>query len=225
MSKSVLVQRGHWAPRERGFETGTGARGEQEVVGVIAARLVNLLASDPRFAARAIPGAIPADVKTGAYRVDAFLSLHCDGNTNPGRKGWGVGYPDGAVNKRLADLIAAEIDKFHPSRQIRDNYTRNMSGYYGWSRVPTPGPEVLVEHGFSSSPEEKRWMLDNAGLLARAEYVALCRFFGFRPQGRDSGERKSRLRAFILAAKAVGWPWGRLKQTAEWLEWKRSGGK
>lgn len=208
----VLVQKGHVAPREPGFLGGTGAKGEQEVVSVIGDRLYNALDADPRFECRLIPGAIPADVKSGAYRVDAFISLHCDGSTDPKRKGWGVGYPKGAVNKKLADLIGARVDAIHPSAQLRDNYTANMSGYYGWSRVPTPGPEVLVEHGFSSSPEEKAWMLANAGELARAHYLALLDYFGLK---------ELPVKRWPLPLPKWFWPWARWRLGRE--EYKRFG--
>ena len=189
MPKNVLVQKGHHAPREPGFEGGTGANGEQEVAGVIGDRLANLLRADSRFAVKVCPGRIPDDVKNGSWRVDAFLSLHCDGSNDPNRGGWGVGYPDGPANRRLASYVGLEIGRFHRSRQLDDNYTRNMSGYYGYSRVPTRGPEVLVEHGFSSNPVEKAWMLENAGRFAKAHYLALCRYFGLEPEGETPAPR------------------------------------
>lgn len=174
---TILIQQGHVHPREKGFEDGTGATGEQEVVRKIGVALAGILGKDSRFTAKVIPGAIPLEVKSGAFQVDAFLSLHCDGSRDPNRRGWGVGYPAGKVNQRFAALVAEEIARFHPSERIRDNYTPNMSGYYGWSRVPTPGPEVLVEHGFVSSPAERKYLLDNIERFARAEYMALLRFY------------------------------------------------
>lgn len=179
---TVVLQKGHHAPREPGHLTETGAQGEQEVVGVIGDHLRKLLGADPRFTVRVIPGAIPADIKNGAYKVDAFISLHCDGSNDPNRRGWGVGYPSGAVNVKLASLIADEFEKLpHPSARLPDNYTPNMSGYYAWTRVPTDGPEVLVEHDFSSSPAGKAWMLTNAARIAAAEYRAVLRHFNLPP--------------------------------------------
>lgn len=174
---TILIQTGHVSPREPGFEGATGATGEQEVVKAIAAQLAVVLAADSRFAHRVIPGKIPADVRSGAWKCDAFLALHCDGSTDKTRRGFGVGYPNHAVNRKLAELIADEIDAIHPSTRIRDNYTSDMAGYYGYSRVPTEGPEVLIEHGFVSSPAERTWMLTNANGIATAEYRALLSFF------------------------------------------------
>src|SRR5688500_15045819 len=137
---TLLLQKGHHAPREPGFEGGTGASGEQQVVGVLGDALEKILKGDNRFAVRVIPGKIPLDVRSGAFEVDAFLSLLCDGSNDKDRRGWGVGYPSGAVNKKCAQDIATELAKIHPSGRLTDNYTTNMSGYYGYSRVPTPGP-------------------------------------------------------------------------------------
>jgi N-acetylmuramoyl-L-alanine amidase len=175
---TVLIQKGHHAPREPGFETGTGAAGEIEVVDKIGNQLALALNKDSRFRVRMIPGLVPPDIRSGAYEVDAYIALHCDGSTDKTRRGWGIGYPSGAVNRKLSDIMGAELEKIHPSDRIRDNYTSAMSGYYGYSRVPTPGPEILIEHGFVSSPTEKRWLLDNAALIARTECAALLKFFG-----------------------------------------------
>ena len=175
---TILIQTGHVAPREPGFETGTGAAGEQEAVKAISAQLEAVLKTDNRFQYRVIPGKIPGDIKSGAFKVDAFVSLHCDGSTDKTRRGWGVGYPAGAVNRSLATGIAAELVKIHPSKRLPDNYTTNMSGYYGWSRVPTPGPEVLVEHGFVSNPAERQWIHDEADKIARCYYAAFLKAFG-----------------------------------------------
>jgi N-acetylmuramoyl-L-alanine amidase len=182
---SILVQKGHAAPREPGFETATGATGEQAVVTLIAKELERAFAADDRFTVRVIPGKVPTDIRSGAYAVDAFIALHCDGSTDKKRRGWGIGYPSGAVNKKLADLVGKEIARIHPSDRIRDNYTSDMSGYYAYSRVPTPGPEILIEHGFVSSPEEREWLTKNAGELAAAERRALLAYFGLPPKPAD----------------------------------------
>jgi hypothetical protein len=122
-----------------------------------------------------VPGLIPDGVD-----VDAALFLHCDGSGNPDVGGFSLGFPEFDVNRRLARLIGAEFARIpdHPV-QRPDNNTADMAGYYGYHHVETPGPEVLVEHGFVSNPREKAWMRRNVGALAEAEYTALCRFFGF----------------------------------------------
>lgn len=200
MSKRVLVQAGHIAPREPGFEGGTGTRGEQELVRDIRDRLVNLLNADARFDPIAAPGDIPDGID-----VDAALFLHADGSSNPRATGYSFGYPNYAVNKRLADLIAAEfmgLDGEPPHHT--DNYTGALRGYYGYSRADTPGPEVLVEHGFLTNPREAAWLRSHTGELAQAHYRALLRYFGFGPV-----KPKTRIRYALWAelpgGKIVRW--------------------
>lgn len=223
--KRIVVQKGHVAPREPGFESGTGTVREQELVTKIGDALAKLLAADDRFDPVVVPGDIPNGIK-----CDAALFLHGDGSTNPAASGYCFGYPNYPVNKKLADLIAVEFDKIpgHPPHRT-DNYTRDLAGYYGYSRVDTPGPEVLVEHGFLTNPAEQAWLFNNIERLAKAEYVALCRFFGYEPREPvppvDPTRRRAALRAWILASYAIGWSWSQIKRTKEWAEYRRLGGK
>lgn len=169
----VLVQMGHVAPREPGFESGTGTAGEIELVRKIGPKLVNLLQADGRFEAILVPGDIPDGIK-----VDAAVFLHADGSGNRSASGYSFGFPNYAVNKRLAKLITEEFEKIpgHPPHHA-DNYTSGERGYYGYKRVDTPGPEVLVEHGFLTNPREREWLVGHVAELALAEYNALRRFF------------------------------------------------
>ncbi len=173
----ILIQAGHQPPLQPGHEDETGAEGERELVVRIQKALVRLLRADDRFEPVPMPGRI-----TDGVDVDAALFLHADGVDEPGPRGFSFGFPDFAVNRRLANLSAAEFERIpdHPPRRD-DNITSDRAQYYGFGHVETPGPEVLVEHGFVSNPTEHRWLLRNVEALARAQHVALCRFFGVRP--------------------------------------------
>jgi N-acetylmuramoyl-L-alanine amidase/Mannosyl-glycoprotein endo-beta-N-acetylglucosaminidase len=177
--KRILVQAGHQRPLEPGFETQTGAPGEAELVADIQRALVHMLNQDPNFHGIPAPGRIDPNVK-----VDGAIFLHADGFTNPSAGGYSLGFPPGfEVNRRLAHLIAEEIEKIpgHPRRRP-DNNTDDMKFYYGFRIVETPGPEVLVEHGFVTNPAEHRWLKAHVNALAQAELNALRRFFGLPVQ-------------------------------------------
>jgi hypothetical protein len=191
--KRVLVQAGHQRPLEPGHEGATGAPGEAALVAEIQASLVGMLQGDPRFEPVAVPGQIPAGIQ-----VDAAIFLHADGASSPEAKGYCFGYPLFPVNKRLADLIATEIESLpgHPLRRT-DNYTVNLAKYYGFRRVVTDGPEVVVEHGFVTNPAEHAWLRGHVRSLAAAEYRAVCRFFGLEPR-RPKGTSVS-VRSRLLA--------------------------
>jgi N-acetylmuramoyl-L-alanine amidase len=172
--KRILVQAGHQRPLQPGHEAQTGAPGEAELVAKIQHRLVSLLNGDPDFHAVPSPGRIDDSV-----RVDGAIFLHADGAANTAARGYSLGFPMFDVNRRLAHLIADEIEKIsgHPPRRP-DNNTIDMAHYYGFSHVQTPGPEVLVEHGFVTNPTERAWLNDHIHELATAEHRALRRFFG-----------------------------------------------
>ncbi len=187
MVKRILVQAGHQRPLEPGFESGTGAPGEAALVADIQQALVKVLNHDStHFHGIPVPGKIDPSIQ-----VDAALFLHADGFSDPSAHGFSVGYPEFEVNRRLANLIAAEFEKLpgHPSRRP-DNQTVDRAQYYGFGIVDTPGPEVLVEHGFVTNPAEHQWLKAHVDELAAAEYHALCRFFGFpvTPGGGGTGQ-------------------------------------
>jgi N-acetylmuramoyl-L-alanine amidase len=177
--KRILVQAGHQRPLQPGFEGQTGAPGEAELVADIQHALVGMLNQDPDFHGVPAPGRIDRNIK-----VDGAIFLHADGFSNPSAGGYSVGYPPGfEVNRHLAQLIADEIGKLpgHPRRRP-DNNTNDMKFYYGFGIVETPGPEVLVEHGFVTNPAEHRWLKAHVNALAQAEHNALRRFFGLPSQ-------------------------------------------
>jgi N-acetylmuramoyl-L-alanine amidase len=173
--KRIAVQAGHQRPLQPGHESQTGAPGEAQLVADIQHALVGLLNGDERFRAIAMPGRIDDNVQ-----VDGAIFLHADGSNNASARGFSVGFPSFDVNRRLAHLIAEEIEKLpnHPPRR-GDNNTPDMAQYYGFNHIQTPGPEVLVEHGFVTNPDEHTWLKQHVGDLAHAEYNALLRFYGF----------------------------------------------
>jgi len=184
MPQRVLVQAGHQRPLQPGHEGQTGAPGEAELVTRIQRRLLRLLDQDGNFRGVPMPGRIDDGVA-----VDAAIFLHADGAANPSARGFSVGFPNFEVNRKLAMLIAEEIARIPGAPPRRpDNNTVDMAQYYGFSHVETPGPEVLVEHGFMTNPDERVWMNDHVEEIARAELNALRRFFGLGPvEGTTNG--------------------------------------
>ena len=201
--RRILIQAGHLAPREPGHLAQTGAAGEQMLAVAIRDELVRFLRADGRFEPIAAPGDIPDGIK-----VDAALFLHADGSTNPATSGYSFGYPGGyGTNIQLANLIDSEFRRIpHIAHRRQDNYTRDMGGYYGYSRVATSGPEVLIEHGFLSNPTERAWLVAHVKDLAAAEYLALLAFWAMavpapKPAPRDP--LWNRLRKAKFGAKSI----------------------
>ena len=198
--RRVIVQAGHNKPMQPGHVKETGAPGEAELVARIQKRLVQIFKQDGRFEPLPMPGKIP-----GGSTADAAVFLHGDG-AGPTATGFSFGFPDAAVNKKLADLIAAEFARIpgHPHRR-QDNGTADAHHYYGFGLVASQGPETLIEHGFLSNPTERQWMQSHVPQIARAEYVAICRFFGLTPNqaaGTPSGETLTPNSTILAAPRA-----------------------
>lgn len=172
--KRILVQAGHIAPREPGFEAGTGTIREQEFTRKLRDKVVALLEEDGRFDAVPVPGDIPDGV-----RCDAALFEHADGSASSAARGTSFGFPMHPTNERLVRLLRAEYERIpgHPPRHA-DNYTGGLRQYYGYGRVQTEGPEVLIESGFMTNPAEQRWLFAHIPDMAEAQYRALLKFFG-----------------------------------------------
>lgn len=223
MQKRLLIQAGHVAPREPGFEAGTGTSGEQELVAAIQSKLGKLLAADGRFAVTLCGGDIP-----DGWKGDMFLAFHGDGALSPQASGFSFGFPPGCSEcKRLADTFAAWYVQIPgaPERR-RDNYTRDLSGYYGWRRTDAPA-KLLVEHGFLSNPGERAWLTGNVAAIAQAWYEGILHYFGMEWLESPAANRKrlTTLRNWIRARRAGRWGWTRIKATANWREYRRRGGK
>lgn len=221
-TRRALIQAGHVAPREPGFEA-TGTAGEQDLALAIQSRLGKLLTADGRFQVMLCPGNIP-DGWTG----DLFLSLHADGAANPTASGFSFGYPpDSPESKRLADTFAATYIRIlgAPARR-GDNYTSDLSGYYGWRRTIAPA-KLLVEHGFLTNPSERAWLTGNVAAIAQAHYTAILHHYGLAPLDTVARNRArlAALRTWILRRRSEGWGWKRLKATPNWREFRRRGGK
>ena len=172
----ILVQAGHLAPREPGFESGTGAAGEQELVDAIRVQLVGRLKRDKRFRVRTCNGKIKRPLP---FRCDIFLSLHGDGSANPDARGHSYGWPvDEPKPTRLLELLAGEYTQLAgvPPHHA-DNYTGALRHYYGYSRV-IAGAKVLIEHGFLSNPDDRAWMFARTAAIAAAHHRALEQYFG-----------------------------------------------
>lgn len=174
-TKRVLVQAGHVAPREPGFDA-VGTEGEQEFVKAVRDKLVTLLDRDGRFEGIPMPGNIEDGI-----RVDAALFLHADGVNDETAGGFQFGFPVTAQNRKLVGNLREAFLSLpgHPKSR-RDNSTEDAHAYYGFRRVASPF-KVLIEHGFLTNPDERRWLKAHVGALARAEYEALCRTFAMTP--------------------------------------------
>lgn len=165
----LVVQTGHVGRPPAPFSVGTA--GEQEFTkraGAACARLLNrdgwtvrIIEADPGYPN---PATIGGD--KSAYKGDAFVAIHCDGSTNPDRNGASWGYRE-AGRGFAADIKSAYL--LRTGREATwcepDNYTTNLSGYYGLGMAANVGNTraVIMECGFLTNPQDRDMLLAPTG--------------------------------------------------------------
>lgn len=183
MSIRVLLQAGHLAPREPGFESQTGAAGEQPLVASVRNAVAANLNADGRFDVTSAPGALPR-----AWVGARAVFLHADASGSPAAHGYSFGYQT-SQGQRLATRIAQGFEwAHHPGGHRADNYTPDEHYYYGFQAINAE-VEVLVELGFLTNPTERRWLERNVGLIARAISEAIRLDLGLSPKPVVRGSR------------------------------------
>lgn len=184
----VGLQVGHWKNRdlpdelgrlrERGGGSRGGGKAEWEVNLAIAEAVSPLLEADG-----VVVDILPATVPPG-YWADAFIAIHADGNSNPDVSGFKAASPRRdrtGQAARLANMLEAEYGAATGFR-LDPNVTRNMRGYYAfnWRRyghaIHPMTPGAIIETGFLTSPSDRRLLIGNPQLPARAIANGIIRF-------------------------------------------------
>lgn len=168
----LVVQMGHVGrPRFAGDRASVGTAGEQDFTKRAAASCQRLLSRNG-WTVRVInadPG-YPNPTTLGGnpeyYRGDAFVAIHCDGSENTARDGASFGYRDGGRG------FAQDIKGAYLLRTGReaawlepDNYTTNLSQYYGTGLATSVGNTraVIMECGFLTNPVDRDMLLAPTG--------------------------------------------------------------
>jgi N-acetylmuramoyl-L-alanine amidase len=116
---------------------------------------------------------ILADPPTSAYRGQAFVAVHADGNNNPAVRGASVGYRTDE-GKRLATAWKDAYRQLGwPSGFRADNYTAALGGYYGTTKAISQGNRFacIIEAGFLTNPAEANMLRSAAGQQRCAEAI------------------------------------------------------
>lgn len=198
----MVVQRGH-VPRTTGA---TGGPGEQAMARRIAERIRLYVERIDGWTVRIID----ADEPASRYVGDAFVALHGDASASPQAAGASVGWrtPEGqALGQAWKDCYR----RFGwPGGFRNDNYTANLAGYYGTRHAVAQrnSRAVIVEHGFLTNPDERRWIDSDAGTEAAAR-AAVAAVTGIDPMEDDmTPEQDARLRRvedqLATVVKALG---------------------
>ncbi|MBV8354218.1 MAG: hypothetical protein JO101_02790 [Candidatus Eremiobacteraeota bacterium] len=131
-----------------------GAMGERAATPVVADEAARELRAAGFRVAR-----VPADYREH-YATRASVFIHFDGADPPCTTGASIGYPQGnAADAAAARAWRTVYARVFPFRFMPDNFTTNLSRYYGF-RTVTPNPTNLVlELGELSCPAQRAWLM------------------------------------------------------------------
>lgn len=185
--KRVGLQAGHWlveqSPAElRGLQGGAfaGGKAEWEVNLDIARRTAAILEAEG-IAVDILPTTIPV-----RYHAHAFVSIHADGDTSGRLSGYKLARPGFSsvpeVDDRLMDAIYGTYGAATGLARDDDHITPRMRFYYAFNsrrycHAVAPGvPQVIVETGFMTHPNDLHMLLHNPDAPARGIAAGLLKF-------------------------------------------------
>ena len=107
----------------------------------------------------------PADF-AGEFKVKDAVFIHFDGNSTPCASGASIGY------HRAADQPAARAwrslySRYWTFRFQPDNFTDNLSNYYGFRQVSASDAALVLEMGELTCPAQNKWLRPQIDFLGR----------------------------------------------------------
>ncbi|MBV8424608.1 MAG: hypothetical protein JO349_05420 [Candidatus Eremiobacteraeota bacterium] len=119
---------------------------------------------------------VPADYR-GHYHVRAAIFIHFDGAEPACTTGASIGYAHGSAD--AARAWRTFYTRIFPFRFMPDNFTVNLSQYYGYRTVDRNPNTLVIELGEITCPAQREW------LLPRERYLGdlIARFIGERLSG------------------------------------------
>lgn len=128
-----------------------GAAGERQWTPVVADEVARDLRAKGFTVARE-----PADFD-GTFDVKAAVFIHFDGSGTPCSTGASIGYHDpGSVP--AARAWRALYSHYFPYHFMTDNFTTNLSNYYGFRQVHASAGALVIELGEVTCPSERAWL-------------------------------------------------------------------
>ena len=94
------------------------------------------------------------------------VAIHFDGSAKECTTGASIGYDGSSESKALAKEWRREYGKFFPFKWHGDNFTENLSHYYGFSKVSTSKGFLVLELGEITCKEQTDWLEPRLGEVA-----------------------------------------------------------
>ncbi|MBC5815593.1 MAG: hypothetical protein GIW97_03535 [Candidatus Eremiobacteraeota bacterium] len=135
-----------------------GTAGERELTPRVADEATRVLRADGISVIRE-----PADFD-GTFAVKDALFIHFDGNTNRCGSGASIGY-----HREQDEAAALAWRSFYTQswkfRFQPDNFTDNLSNYYGFRQVDASDAALVLEMGELTCPEQNAWLRPRIDVL------------------------------------------------------------
>lgn len=128
-----------------------GAAGERQWTPIVADEAARALRAAGFSVARE-----PADFD-GTFEVKAAAFIHFDGSDHPCSTGASIGYHNPS-SAPAAQAWRALYSRYFPYRFMSDNFTTNLSNYYGFRQVHASEGALVIELGEVTCPAERAWL-------------------------------------------------------------------
>ncbi len=140
-----------------------GTPGEREWTPIVADVATSVLRGRGYTVARE-----PADF-AGTFDVAAAIFIHFDGTERPCTSRASIGYHS-AASQPAAHLWRSTYGAVFPFGFHNDNFTDNLSDYYGFRQVHARSAALVLELGELTCPAQKRWLASR--LQWEGEFIA-----------------------------------------------------
>jgi len=108
---------------------------------------------------------VGADIPAANTRI--AIAIHFDGSTRPCSTGASIGYNQEDPNsKKLAQYWREIYQEYFPFKWHRDNFTKNLADYYGFSRVNSEKGFLVLELGEITCEEQTKWLKPRLEVIA-----------------------------------------------------------
>ena len=151
INTTVLIQEGH-VGRTKG-NIGSVYNGLKEVTwnGIVGKEVERLLKIEG-IAVERVGAKIPVTNTTIA------IAIHFDGSNNHCATGASIGHNGSYGSKQMAKHWREQYAAFYPFKWHKENFTRNLSHYYGFSHVNATKGFLVLELGELTCRKQTDWL-------------------------------------------------------------------
>ena len=169
---TVIIQAGHEGRTEG--NTGSFANGNSEVKWNIL--VANEVAKELKIWNIQVKR-VPADTKL--LKAKIAVAIHFDGAKHPCHSGASVGYPN-SNSKAFAQRWKRLYKAYYPFKWHKDNFTKNLSNYYGFYYIRAD-KFLVLELGEISCKKQTKWLKPRLKKIAHLVAYAIAKELGYSP--------------------------------------------